>query len=428
MINLKNKRLLVLQIVIWVTFYLFSIFIYKVHYGIHLDLSFSTNFTILFILFFLVDIWLISIITKPKLEEAEEKLYYTEKKLNEDKDHLQLENRLYKILFESIEEPFLVINQQSEIFFHNNRFLKLFSLKEENKKFKIIEVTRNLDFQNYINLAITQNRQVEIDQFCFSDKEDPNRKYFSIKIIPIKFSNFFLIVFNDITEKKIADQIREDFISNFSHEIRTPLTILNGQIQNLRNSNQARNQNELDIMNKIENNSRRLTNLFDDMLSLTSIEKQKNINYELIKLEDLINIVCQDMQLKYPQKNIEFKINIEAKDINGDYNLIEQAFLNLIDNAIKYSSENPIVEITSEFQNNNVIISIKDSGRGIPEEQKHRIFERFFRVDYSRNSQIVGTGLGLAIVKHIIQKHNGKIKVDSKIERGSCFIITLPKN
>jgi two-component system phosphate regulon sensor histidine kinase PhoR len=425
MIDPKKKKIVFLQIISWTLFYLVSIMLYKIHYGIHLDTFFVISYSISTFIFFSFTIWLTIKFSKPNIEEMEDRLFFQEKEFNLQNNNLAIENRLYKILFHSIEDPVFVFTSNLNIFFYNNRFAKLFGLKEDIHNIPLIEISRNLEFQNFIAKCILENRQLILPSFSFSNDQDPNRTYFDMKIIPIKFSSHFLCVLHEVTEKRLADQIREDFISNFSHEIRTPLTILNGQIQNLK----ILIPTTLELENaykKIENNSRRLTCLFDDMLSLTSIEKQKRLNLETFNIEPMIDIVAQDLALKYPNKKINFTFELNQNDFFGDYNLIEQTLINLIDNAIKYSPIHSTIQIMTAAENNYSILSIKDNGIGIPDDQKHRVYERFFRVDSSRSSDIAGTGLGLSIVKHIVQKHNGKLKMVSEVNVGTTITVLLP--
>ena len=138
----------------------------------------------------------------------------------------------------------------------------------------------------------------------------------------------------------------------------------------------------------------------------------------------------EDLALNYPAKNIKCSFDFKESSFYVDYNLFEQVMINLIDNAFKYSKQSGHIKISThtEEQNNHrfSVLEIADDGIGIPEDHVHRIFERFFRVDSSRSSTIEGTGLGLSIVKHIIQKHEGKIRVQSKEQMGTKFILSLP--
>jgi two-component system phosphate regulon sensor histidine kinase PhoR len=142
----------------------------------------------------------------------------------------------------------------------------------------------------------------------------------------------------------------------------------------------------------------------------------------------MLTFLTQDLLINYPDKKIEFDIYLEQKTFLVDYHLFEQVLLNLIDNSLKYSVHAGKILIRSFHEENCDHLVITDNGVGIPEDQVHRIFERFFRVDVSRSSEIEGTGLGLSIVKHIIQKHDGRIKAASSPEHGTSFTLSFPTN
>ena len=234
---------------------------------------------------------------------------------------------------------------------------------------------------------------------------------------------------HDVTERKLADQMREDFVANFSHEVRTPLTILNGQTQTLKmmlEKNKEFDSEFKPIFEKLDNNSRRLLSLFNDLLRLTSVEKKKDLFKEEIHIEPIIEGLVEELKVNYPRKSIKFTYDFRAPILYVDYNLFEQVMINLIDNAYKYVGALGNVSISTHISGENSILEITDDGMGIPENQLHRIFERFFRVDASRSSEVAGTGLGLSITKHIVQKHDGKIKVSSKFGKSTTFTISLP--
>jgi two-component system phosphate regulon sensor histidine kinase PhoR len=162
------------------------------------------------------------------------------------------------------------------------------------------------------------------------------------------------------------------------------------------------------------------------MLTLSSVEKTKSLNKELVTIEPLIEGLVEEIAGSYPNKVIKFHYDIRTPVFYVDYNLFEQVLLNLIDNAFKYLAALGNVTIRTYPEGAFHMLEISDDGMGIPTDQQHRIFERFFRVDASRSSDTAGTGLGLSIVKHIVQKHDGKIKVASQVNKGTTFTISFP--
>ena len=347
------------------------------------------------------------------------------------KEEFQLENLKYKRLLDSLQDPVCILNKELLIIYANEAFTTLFSFTDKKLPVPLIEISRNLDFQEFLENAIEEELTTRRSYFTFNQLQDPHKTYFDLKVFPVDNINNYLCLLHDVTERKMADQVREDFVSNFSHEVRTPLTILNGQMQNLKAQLITEDNFESrfgQCFVKIENNSRRLINLFNDLLRLTSVETKKEINKELIDIEEMLTFLTQDLLINYPDKKIEFQINLDQKNFLVDYNLFEQVLINLIDNSLKYIENSGKIEIHSFHEDGWDFLIIKDSGIGIPEDQVHRIFERFFRVDSSRSSEIEGTGLGLSIVKHIIQKHEGKIRAQSKPNEGTSFILSFPEH
>lgn len=341
----------------------------------------------------------------------------------------EIENLKYKILLDALHDPVCIFGKDQIILYSNQAFHQLFSLSEASSKSTLLEVTRNLYFQDFVKVSIETNEVQRINEFSFSPAQDPLKKYFDIKIFPLKNISNYLCIMHDMTERKQADQMREDFVANFSHEVRTPLTIINGQIQTMKQIFEKNSEFEgqlRPLFDKVDNNSRRLINLFNDLLRLTSVEKKKDIFKEEIHIEPIIEGIVDELSHNYAQKSIKFHFSMKVTHFFVDYNLFEQVMINLIDNAYKYVGALGTVEINTYIQGQYNILEITDNGIGIPVEQQHRIFERFFRVDSSRSSEVAGTGLGLSIVKHIMQKHEGKIKVTSEPKKGTTFTLSFP--
>lgn len=338
----------------------------------------------------------------------------------------EIENLKYKILLDSLHDPVCIFGREQVILYSNQAFDILFNIPDLTKRNSLLEVTRNHDFNDFIIKSIASNEMQKLKEFSFNPIQDSFKKYFEISVFPLKNIQNYLCIMHDVTERKQADQMREDFVANFSHEVRTPLTILNGQTQTLKaalNKHPDFEKQFSSHFDKIENNSRRLLNLFNDMLTLSSVEKKKNLQKEEVNIIPLLEGLVDELTFNYPHKNIKFSFDLKANFFFVDYNLFEQVMINLIDNAFKYLSAMGNVSIRTYKEGSYHVLEISDDGMGIPVDQQHRIFERFFRVDASRSSEIAGTGLGLAIVKHIIQKHDGKIKVSGEFTKGTTFTL-----
>lgn len=361
--------------------------------------------------------------------EIEESFARKDEAYHIQKKELEQEHIKYKRILDNLHDSVFILNKDLHIIYANRAFKNHFDLWEKKFPVSLIVVTRNLEFRDFLKNAVIESAAKSKKGFTFNSLHDPYKTFFDLHIFPLDERQNYLCTFHDVTEQKMLEIVREDFVANFSHEVRTPLTIVNGQIQSLKAMLlplEEYTQKYESYFEKIENNSRRLINLFNDLLQLVSIESKKEINKEKVDIEILLEMLIEDLKLNYPDKQVSFEFDLKQKVFLLNYNLIEQALLNLIDNALKYSKAQGIVKFSSYSENGWDHLIISDSGVGIPEELQHRIFERFFRVDNSRNSKVDGTGLGLSIVKHIIQKHEGKIKVQSKLNAGTSFTLTFP--
>jgi two-component system phosphate regulon sensor histidine kinase PhoR len=361
--------------------------------------------------------------------EIEDSFVRKEIALKKQKDEFISENLKYKKLLDSLEDPVCILTKDLSIIYANQSFNLLFDSGNKKTPYPLIEITRNFEFQDFLKKATRTQQTIRKSYFSFNPLQDPYKAFFDLKVFPVEDMTNYLCLLHDVTERKMTEQVREDFVSNFSHEIRTPLTILNGQMQNLKSRllKEHNFKEEFEpFFKKIDNNTRRLVNLFNDLLQLSSVETKKDLNKESINIEEMLIYLTQDLMINYPNKKIQFDIQLDQKLFFVDYNLFEQVLLNLIDNSLKYIEKNGIISISSYHEDDWDHLVIKDSGIGIPEDLLHRIFERFFRVDSSRSSEIEGSGLGLSIVKHIIQKHDGKIKALSNLGEGTTFTLSFP--
>ena len=357
----------------------------------------------------------------------EETIRKKDQDLADLKSAFELENLKYKTILDSLLDPVFIYDRDLNITFSNKAFQQLFKFIPSAGGSPLIEVTRQLDFQEILLQAQRDDVPYKASFFSFSHYPDPHKSYFECKIFSVKELDGHLCLMNDITQKKMADIMREDFVSNFSHELRTPLTILNGQLQSLKTTLKQDTPEIKNIFDRIDNNSRRLLKLFNDLLQLTSVENRLELVKEDIDINQLVEPLLMEVGDNYRAKKISYELNIQHSRFWVDYNLFEQVLLNLIDNAFKYSPDGHHIKVSTRQEDSFAVLEIENSGISIHEDQLHRLFERFFRVDAARTEN-PGTGLGLAIVKHIVQKHEGKVKASSVSGKTTVFTIWLPLN
>jgi two-component system phosphate regulon sensor histidine kinase PhoR len=238
-----------------------------------------------------------------------------------------------------------------------------------------------------------------------------------------------LIVLNDITHLRHLERIRRDFVANVSHELKTPITSIKGFVETLREGAFADSKDAERFLEIVARQSDRLNSIVEDLLVLSKIEEAEKteIPLEYSNLKDVIQNGIDTCEIKIRDKNISISFNCEM-DVYSMINpqLLEQAIVNLLDNAVKYSENGGTVELLCKSSGEKAIISVRDWGAGIEKKHLPRLFERFYRVDKGRSSDMGGTGLGLAIVKHIAIAHHGYVEVESVFGKGSVFSIHLP--
>jgi len=330
-------------------------------------------------------------------------------------DNLTLKQEELNSIISFLEEGLLVLDKKGRIILFNESFKKIVQINPEAKFWW--EVLRNPEMGKLIEKAKKEER--------VSSKElELNGKVFLCSLVFIPSKEELIIVLHDITEFRKLEKIKKDFVVNVSHELRTPLTAIKGYVETLEEEIKGSSKHYLDIIKK---HTERLINIVSDLLLLSELEEKGLIQIkEDVNLEEMAENVCKIFEQKAKEKNLKLNLICESKPvIKGDPFKLEQMFINLIDNAIKYTEKGEI-SILLKRTDKEIIVKVKDTGIGIPEEHLNRLFERFYVVDKSRSKKLGGTGLGLSIVKHIVLLHNGKIDVESTPGKGTEFTITFP--
>lgn len=228
----------------------------------------------------------------------------------------------------------------------------------------------------------------------------------------------------DITEAAFAERNRREFTANVSHELKTPLQSIMGRAELMENG-LVKSEDMTRFAGHIRAEAERLVILIDDIIRLSQLDEGCDMPFENVDLYEVASDVTAGMADVAAVKDIEVTLTGERVRIKGVRRLLTEIIFNLCDNAIKYNKKGGTVEVMISRQETNAVISVKDSGIGIPPEHQTRIFERFYRVDKSRSKESGGTGLGLSIVKHAVQYLNGKIDLQSSPEEGTIIQITF---
>lgn len=246
----------------------------------------------------------------------------------------------------------------------------------------------------------------------------------------IRYGKF--VILHDITREKKVQALKSEFVSIAAHQLRTPLSAIKWTLTSLLDGDfGVLNDDQKKYLAKTNLSNERMINLVDDLLNLSRIEEGRYVYKTTnVSVYDLVNTVLKTVELRVAEKKIEFRVNMDKAlpDLNVDEEKIRLVIQNLIENAINYSHEKGLVDVAvqNDEEKCEVIFKIKDNGIGIPENQKERIFSKFFRAENAVRAETVGSGLGLFIDKNIIEAHKGRIWFESAMNKGSTFFFAIP--
>ncbi|MDD5582327.1 MAG: ATP-binding protein [Candidatus Marinimicrobia bacterium] len=322
-----------------------------------------------------------------------------------------------KAVISAIQEAVVVLNEEGKITLYNNSFAKLAG-KEALKNENVYDVMPRV-FTDMLSLVDQKNRYYTQEIMIHGD-------IYLCSMNCLKTRKEIVVLFHNVTELKNLQQIKHDFIANVSHELRTPLTSIKGFVETLLEEDKSPETSR--YLTIIKRNTDRLIHIVEDLLILSEIEEQdvslktESLN-PLSLLENILSIFKQKIDEKGLTLILDFPHDIPP--LEADEFRLEQLFVNVIDNAIKYT-EKGTIKVSAWSDETFIHFSVADTGIGIPKEDLTRIFERFYVVDKSRSRRLGGTGLGLSIVKHIVILHGGTLHVESEKNKGTTFYINLP--
>lgn len=334
-------------------------------------------------------------------------------------------------IVKSISDPLIALDTDYRIILLNDAFEGIFKVEEEvlvNKHF--LEGIRNGEIFDFISSAYKS--EDESRQKIFMVRSGHEDFYFNVIVTAVKDNNAklsgLIALFQNVTQLKQLEKIRTDFIATISHEFKTPLTsIMMGTDVLADEGMGVLNEEQKQFVQAIREDGERLAKLVNDLLELTRIESGRAVyKFQKYAIDDIIDCSIKPFyQLAEQQdKTLYFKCKEDLPYVRADFEKITWVLNNLISNALKYTDAGDEIVVGAEAKANKVVISVKDTGRGIPEEYIPHIFEKFVQVK-DGDFEVRGTGLGLAVVKEIIQAHSGEIWCESRLDVGSSFTFTL---
>ena len=335
-------------------------------------------------------------------------------------------------------EGVIVLDTHGKVILVNQMAQAMFNLPADTnvRGMSTVEVSRHPEMQSLIHEVLEGDsaRNALHRELTLGDD-----RWFAVNAARLEHSPQerlgYVLVFHEVTELKRLEQIRADFVANVSHEMRTPLTAIQGYAETLLHNPPSDPRMARQFLNVVTRHSERLGRLIDDLLALSDLEMGNvNVLMQRVATRPLLERVLELFRDQANRKRIRIHADLgtDTPDILGDEDRLQQLLINLVDNALKYTSDNGKVLVHAGREPGEtgddpprVVLAVADTGCGIPERDLPRLTERFYRVDKARSRELGGTGLGLAIVKHITQAHGGDLKIESQLGKGTRVSIYL---
>ena len=285
----------------------------------------------------------------------------------------------------------------------------------------ILQILRNLSLNNWLEKGLQGRKQEGILQL--------DDAHYKVMVRPIQSEDKvtgLAILFFDVTDQLQAEQLRREFTANVSHELKTPLHLISGYSEMLA-SDVVAQKDIPQFAEKIHSESQRMIQLVEDIIKLSHLDESEELAMEPVNLYQISEEVLDSLSAKANERHINLHLLGEPAYITGNHALIHSLIYNLCDNAIIYNRDKGDVTVDITSNEDDIVLTVQDTGVGIAKDEQERIFERFYRVDKSRSKKLGGTGLGLSIVKHAVNQHHADIKVESQLGLGTKMTVTFYK-
>src|SRR3989338_1802151 len=370
-----------------------------------------------------------SIYSKDEIGDLAMALSYMSDEIKGKIERIKQEGVKLDAVLSSMFEGIMVVDEKGYILLMNPSLGKLFFVDSAPETKTPMEAIRNPQIQDMVDKILKEKQRLISEEITVSRPEEKTLKINAVPIIRNDVLEGAVLVFHDITELRKLERVRQDFVANVSHELRTPISSIKGYAETLLEGAIDDKDNLREFISIIYQDSNRLANLIDDLLDLAKIESGKmKMVFVPLDINPILDrcLGVLDKSIKGKQLSVSLNIPDSIPKVLADDKRLSQVFLNLLDNAVKYTSDGGAIKVNISLSDKFVQVDVSDTGMGIPEQDLPRIFERFYLVDKARSRELGGTGLGLSIVKHIVLSHGGQVWVKSEQGLGSTFSFTIP--
>lgn len=345
-----------------------------------------------------------------------------QRQLKHQSEELKRKREEFETATENMSEGLIILNEKGVILSINRAAAKMLGLSEDSVGKDIFSEKTSVNLKEPTQIALSGKNKEEV----FALRDGNCQLLANPVSTDGKVTGAALLVL-DVTEKERAEQMRREFTANVSHELKTPLQTISGYAELLANGMVA-DKDKTAFSEKIYAEAQRMIRLIEDIIKLSNLDEgAAELTRETVDLYVTAENTVRSLLPAAKKANVTLSLNGENAEIYGIPQLLTAVVYNLCDNAIKYNKDGGTVFVSVKNNAENIVLSVRDTGIGIPKEQQERIFERFYRVDKSHSKEVGGTGLGLSIVKHAAKLHDAKITLESEVGKGTGITVIFPK-
>lgn len=357
----------------------------------------------------------------PELKPLLDKLRSQNRRVGRQMEELRRSREQFSLITDSMSEGIILADPKLTVLVCNSGALRLLGSESDPVGQSIYSLNNSERFRRCVQDA-AGGRHSD----CVLRTESGDREVIASPAKSIDIINGVVVFIMDVTEKEKLETMRREFTSNVSHELKTPLTTIYG-IADMLESGMVKPDDVAGFGGNIRSEAERLINLINDIVALSKLDEGSTlVETEDVDLLELAQSVIKRLELSAAEKDVTTAVTGSNVVFSGSRTILEEIIYNLCDNGIKYNKNGGALEVKVSHVPKTAIITVSDTGMGIPKEHIDRIFERFYRVDKSRSRKIKGTGLGLSIVKHGVMYHGGTVRAESVPGKGTVFTVELP--